>query len=154
MKFSIASYASGLVLTCNDLQWVEQHFGDNKISPVIRHDKITLKVDPHGRFRWGGIIKGRRQIKIIHDTDLRKFGNTYIPITHIDIADGHVVIYMPSEEELVTPIRKKKLKKPSPPAEGVSLREAVRIVNHHVRTCPDLVLEIRASCLHALIEYS
>jgi len=90
MKLCIANYdnstskggSRNLVIHCNDLKWIEENFGDKKITASIGGGKINLRVDPHGHSRWGAVSKGRRQIAITHDTDLRLFGATYI-LSHV-----------------------------------------------------------------------
>ena len=167
MKLSIANYnnksnkghgKSNLVIHCNDLGWVEEHFGDRLVTGTITHEQIRLRVDPHGKNRWGKVTKGRRQISIFHDTDLRLFGATYIPINHINLdafndGSGDCIIMIPSEEELVTPIKRIKPKGKQIPK--ISLREAVEAVNaHKMQFGSDLCLSIDPKGeLRALIEY-
>lgn len=165
MKLCIANYdnstskggSRNLVIHCNDLNWIAENFGDRKVSATVGGGKITLKVDPHGHSRWGAVSKGRRQISLTHDTDLRLFGATYIPINHIDIKEaGTVVIFIPSEEELVTPIKKKTKPKQPHHVKNISLGDAVRAINSHKKTWGnDLALSIKPDgTLLALIEFS
>lgn len=151
---AIASHTPSSVLSivCSDLAWIEKHFGDKRISVHIDHTWITLSVDPHGRARWSKVMKdGRRSISFTHHTDLKHFGTTYIPINHITLNDGAVMFMVPSEEELVTPIKRRK--KTPPPPIVISLSDAVRAVNQHLKRCPDATAEIRDRELVVLIEY-
>lgn len=169
MKLSIANYANGgnkgkgsrnLVIQCNDLQWIERHFGDRKITCKIDCAQVILSVDPHGRSRWGKVQRdGMRRLSIIHDTDLRLFGATYINMTHIDLKPSGngdtVILHVPSEEELVTPIKANR-RRGKAALVKIALGDAVRAVNIHKQQWgQDLVLSIDgAGQLHALIEFS
>lgn len=147
-----------LVVTATDdsLHSIEELFEGHRIGFDVKDRTLTLRRDPESPYRLGKFEPkpGRRVIGILHNIkSLGTFGSVEVAGSKWD--DTSVALELP--EELAEPVKKTKPRKKRDTGAPVtiSLREAVRAVNHHKAELKgDLCLSIDSrGQLRALIEY-
>lgn len=138
-----------------DVDAIEQLFEGHRIGFSYQDHVLTLTQDSSSQYRLGKYEKkpNRRVIGILHsDKSLGTFGSVEVK------ADwGTKALSMILPDKLEEPIKKTKprRKRDNGAPVTISLREAVRAVNHHKGELKgDLCLSIdQRGCLRALIEY-
>lgn len=147
-----------LVVTATDdsMHCMEELFEGHRIGFELKDHTVTLRRDPESPYRLGKYEPkpNRRVIGILHNQkSLGTFGS--VEVADSTWNDTSVALTLP--EKLSEPVKKTKPRKKRdiPAPVTISLREAVRAVNHHKGELKgDLCLSIDSrGQLRALIEY-